>query len=1076
MALVVRLLLLSLVAFLIIFPKNLVFAQKAISCVPAYFIDNQKKEEARLFSVSFDADIAHLHPITILPISNAHISVSVTGDTVYIVHGRPSAILSTYIVSEDRYTQIGEIRSNGKKVGKVTQVATTSKGELYIGSSSKNRLYKVEPTSAQAQDLGRVYIEGTQKTIKISGGDLAFTAQDDEVAYIATKGNNKTTGNRKRGIYKTLVRDNTTLTTNWLSDCSAGTTGLTILDKGKGNLLYSDATTNRFYEVDRQGNALGSYRAYLDDEPWDIGWGDMSVGCFMEYKFPEADVYWSLDGCQDGELLDASGNYILSSYGYPQPDVGYLRQGRSFDGTDDYLEQTSSDFSAQSFTFSLWFKSDYTGDFQTLLSKQITHANRNYWLSLWKQGTSGYVGGAVVFRATGTTGSVDIGTTESYTDGLWHHVAISASASEVVLYVDGIAKARQSGIVFSTVSSPLTIGVEKKNTVFHRFFKGSLDELRFYKEPLTASAIDALSNQETAPEECLRIACGSAIEVVSFTQGLQKNGSPVATNRSEPTKALGIPQRDNTINFVSLGYGGELILRLADRLGDGPGADLEIVETSFDNRTCGNNSERALIYGSQDGSLWKLIGESCVDTKLNLSGTGLNWIEYVKIVDITDAASFGGSSDAFDVDGVVCLNGVIDAPIVDTPPVYCQGDPIQPLVAHGEGILRWYADLAGTQLLWEGNTYQPTISSTTTFYVRQENGAQISSFAIVEVVILPPPTVTYTSFIEAALGETVSFDVIGTASSYRWTYPNGTISTEPNPFITVTNDSYGEYTLVVSNGSCEATYTALIAKEGIFATLKEDLDASYYHTSKEGNLYFKFDEKYGVGTLGAVSVSIFDYDFREVVQQSLHKEYGYNWYRVDLSSVGIEGDYYVIHIKDEWERRYTLRVQYVTGNDKATISEDSRLCLSDGLDRKSVHLSAKNYVDSSPYDIYWYTSTNIEDIDGLEELSFIERQRLLFWEEQGNANQNTSADFITNTSYNGRVYALGEGMYYVRAIIVDHCGNEIYSNTITVETYIGEECQLIAEELVPKKKHRFELFIGIRRLFSPTSNTNPAVR
>ena len=1055
--------------------KNSLLAQSSSSCVPAYFIDNPKNSDAKLFSLYFDKDKVHLTPISTFPITNSHIGVSTTGDTVYIVHGRNSTRLSYYVVSRNFYQAVGEVlTSTGTSVGKVTQVGTNSKGELYVASSNKHRLYKVNSETAIAQDLGRIYHQGNNATIKISGGDLTFDGQNPQLLYIATKGNDRTTGSKARGIYKVEIQEGEPLRAVRIGDCLPNTTGIATLEQGYGNLLYSEATTNRFYEVDREGNIVKDYRAYLADQLWDIDWGDMSLGCFTTEALPTESAYWNFNTCDDQSLIDSVNSYQFLVHG-TAPKEGYTGQGRSFDGIGDYLEQTEANFSDTQFTFSLWFKSDYTGDFQTLVSKQTDYRDRNYWLSLWKQGVSPYQGGALVFRSAGANGTIDIGTSTNYSDGQWHHVAVTVSSTETVLYVDGQKQASQFGVGLSTNNTPFLVGVESKNGTLHRFFRGELDELRFYREALQGSQIRQLSKQTSSPEDCFRISCGSAVEVIDFQQGLRKNGQPVVSNRSNPQKSLGTPERDNTINFVSLGYGGELIIKLAEPLGDGPGPDIEIIETSFDNRACGNRSEKAAIYGSKYGQNWVFVGESCIDTKLNLSTAGIDWIQYVKIVDRTDPSFFDGGSDGFDVDGIVCLNGLITTPTIATPPIYCQGDTIQPLIAQGNDTLRWYTDTTSTYI-GEGTTYQPTISATTTFYVRQEINGHVSTFVSVEVIIYPSPSVTYTSFIAADINEVVSFDLVASGTyTYNWTGPNGFSSVLANPLIPVTPSSYGEYTLTVNNGTCQAIYEAIIAEQGVFATLKENLDASYYHTNREGKLYFKFDEKYGLGTTGMASVSTFNYDFQEVNQVLLSKEYGYNWYGLDLSSFATEGDHYILHIKDELDRRYALRVKYATGNNAVLISEDSEICISDNSDFRSIRLDAKSYVDTSPYSIKWYTSTDINQINQLESLSEINRENWLFAEYTDLDNQLSSAYFETNQNYKNTnlIYAPGEDMYYVRAIITDYCGNETYSNTITVNVYLGTECTPSPNERVSDEKHRFEIFFSIRRLLSPNTTPDP---
>lgn len=423
----------------------------------------------------------------------------------------------------------------------------------------------------------------------------------------------------------------------------------------------------------------------------------------------------------------------------------------------------------------------------------------------------------------------------------------------------------------------------------------------------------------------------------------------------------------------------------------------------------------------------------------------------------------------------------------------CQDQDILPITATTNYVteLRWYTTnpdgIFPRPSYVSGFSFDPDASGSLPlgvhyYYVTgiDINGQETMAQEI-KITVDTTPQTTYISFIEAEIGETVNFNVVSTATIHSWTGPNGFTSSEINPFIVVNPNSYGEYTLVVRNGGCQVNYIAIIVETGIFATLKENLDASYYHTNKEGKLYFKFDEKYGVGSTGLASVSIFNYDYQEVAQRNLSKEYGYNWYGLDLSSFNaIEGDQYVLHIRDELDRRYVLRVKYVTGNNKVIISEDSPICISTNFDYRSVKLEARSYVDSSPYSIKWYTSTVSNDITQLETLSDVDREKLLFAEETDLDNQLSSTYFETNQYYlspnDTTIYAPGEGLYYVRAIITDHCGNEAYSNTITVNVYIGIDCKVAANKIMPKKKHRFQVIFSIRRLFSPKPDTNPTVR
>ncbi len=56
-----------------------------------------------------------------------------------------------------------------------------------------------------------------------------------------------------------------------------------------------------------------------------------------------------------------------------------------------------------------------------------------------------------------------------------------------------------------------------------------------------------------------------ATEVVEYVQGVRHNGGAIATDRTDPSKALGAPERSDAMNFVALGYGGSIILAFSSK-------------------------------------------------------------------------------------------------------------------------------------------------------------------------------------------------------------------------------------------------------------------------------------------------------------------------------------------------------------------------------------------------------------------------------------------------------------------------------------------------------------------------------
>jgi hypothetical protein len=156
----------------------------------------------------------------------------------------------------------------------------------------------------------------------------------------------------------------------------------------------------------------------------------------------------------------------------------------------------------------------------------------------------------------------------------------------------------------------------------------------------------------------------NAAEVISYTPAKRKDGSVLPTQFMQVENALGTPSDlDNPgpINYVSLGFGGEITLRLSDALADADGDDFRIVETTY-NSKCKRYPERAEVYVSQDGCNFVCLGITCHDGSFDLAGTGLSWIRYVKIHDVSPVDHpFSGDNQAngYDVDGIQCLHGIV---------------------------------------------------------------------------------------------------------------------------------------------------------------------------------------------------------------------------------------------------------------------------------------------------------------------------------------------------------------------------------------------------------------------------------
>ncbi len=151
--------------------------------------------------------------------------------------------------------------------------------------------------------------------------------------------------------------------------------------------------------------------------------------------------------------------------------------------------------------------------------------------------------------------------------------------------------------------------------------------------------------------------------VVAYNPGLQKGGGPLPAERMDANKALGEETDTDAppINYVSLGFGGDIVLGFNNYIIDGTGADIHVIETSYDNPPASSYPEKIEVLASQNGSSWVSLGtqtrsEINHDNDFDLGDGVLLWARYLKLVDKTDPASFPNDADGYDVAGVTALH------------------------------------------------------------------------------------------------------------------------------------------------------------------------------------------------------------------------------------------------------------------------------------------------------------------------------------------------------------------------------------------------------------------------------------
>jgi len=145
--------------------------------------------------------------------------------------------------------------------------------------------------------------------------------------------------------------------------------------------------------------------------------------------------------------------------------------------------------------------------------------------------------------------------------------------------------------------------------------------------------------------------------VISFSQGLDNTGSPVLFSRSNPVAALGAAQNSDAstsaINYVSLGFGGQIILKFSEPIPVYPSTVITMFETTYGYQ-CNTYPEIADVFVSNNGVNYSYVGQTCGNSNTVLSlYSVIDSVKYLKVVDASLLSAFTSfaNADAYDLDG-----------------------------------------------------------------------------------------------------------------------------------------------------------------------------------------------------------------------------------------------------------------------------------------------------------------------------------------------------------------------------------------------------------------------------------------
>ncbi len=635
-------------AFLL-FSTSAAFAQQACEDFVYYLADH-----------SADDGISDIYIVTLTG-GNAELTYIATSDIeVHIAYNSMDNQIYAVSKHENSYRTLNPISGNfgptvdlGGDYGELTAAVFNADGKLLIGSQNNNMIYSLS--------LGSGVVSTYDSYSPVTGGDLAFAS--DGTLYLATRSGS--------GLY--INNPDDVMADQLIGSVPSNVTGMAITDSDQ--LLISSRDQTALVIRDMDGSNPGvTYPVILNGEPFTLGDGDMASGCntgFLEEG--DCDNFTTFY-VNHGPGIDGSDLYTVSFTTAGLAMLNHLTNVPyeahiAFDAANGLVYFVNADGSSVE-TYD-YIADSFTGDL-TLIGGNLSKVTATFYN--WADGKL-YIGdnytneistvdlsdGTVTYFADGPLSGGDIAildngsiflASRNQQSSLYEVVpgGDAVFVSSLAPYVTGLASANDvTSLVLSNKGMTTFTKVNSADGSIINTYTASLNGSVFSLGDGDMASGCADDGFNPSIEGCF----GS--EILEFEQGLQTNGNPVASNRSDATKALGEPDRSNAPGgFVSLGVGGHITIGFAGVINDAPGNDIRIWETSYSGDVCGQGyDEHADIELSSDGVNFVSAGSICLDGEIDMADFGLTSVTAIRITNSAATTSL----DGYDVDGVEAING-----------------------------------------------------------------------------------------------------------------------------------------------------------------------------------------------------------------------------------------------------------------------------------------------------------------------------------------------------------------------------------------------------------------------------------
>jgi hypothetical protein len=191
------------------------------------------------------------------------------------------------------------------------------------------------------------------------------------------------------------------------------------------------------------------------------------------------------NGVVTGRITSSTGNPVVETIVTISPTLG---SSLRFSGDDMAFTDYNSKFPRSNFTLSAWMKLDSVND-STAIFDMGSNLSKNWWLH-----TLPAAAGKGVRFGVGKGGNQKTELNFTFpvgTESNWHNIAASYNGNALLLYIDGNLVG-STATTISTDSIPLFFG---QTPTASRFFKGHLDEVRFFNRQLAQTEVQLFMKQ-----------------------------------------------------------------------------------------------------------------------------------------------------------------------------------------------------------------------------------------------------------------------------------------------------------------------------------------------------------------------------------------------------------------------------------------------------------------------------------------------------------------------------------------------------------------------------------------------------